>query len=472
MPLPEALRDIKPGLHAWRNGDTPSAFVNASRESISAWSKFAPRSVFVHPAANGPVAVAWQSPIDGKVRITGRVKDAHKGGPDGIGWTIEHFSANLSNDLLPLGSATEKRAALERQRAGIAADAPRQEVAYAVAEGNVHDVKMHLRGDPEKPGPVVHRRWLELFGGTPVAATAGSGRLELAAWIASKENPLTARVMANRIWLHHFGAGLVKTPNDFGTRGSLPTHPELLDWLAAELVAPERVGGLEAGAPWSLKHLHKLILLSETYRQASVGRAEAAAVDPNNDLLWRFNRRRLSAEELRDTILAASGRLDRAPGAAHPFPPESSWGFSQHVPFSTFYDSEKRSVYLVVLRNRRHPFLGLFDGADPNATTPQRQTTTVPTQALYFLNDPFFHTQAARLAVRAAGMSDDGARLDELFRLALQRAPTARERETLLAFRTRYSAAIADQPLADRTASAWAAIARIVLASNEFLYLD
>jgi hypothetical protein len=426
-------------------------------------------------------------PIDGKVRITGRVKDAHPGGPDGVGWTIEQFGTDLGRELLALVELAEKRAVVERERSAHIRTAPRQEVAYAVQEGKPHDVKVHLRGDPEKPGALVPRRWLEVFGGAPVPAKAGSGRLALAGWITAKENPLTARVLVNRIWLHHFGTGLVKTPNDFGTRGAAPTHPELLDYLAAELVNPDRKVGGAAGpcggahpgpggpgspVPWSIKRLHKLIMLSNTYQQASAYRAEPALVDANNELYWRFSRRRLSGEELRDCLLATSGQLDRAPGTAHPFPPESAWGYTQHAPFSTFYDSDKRSVYLIVVRNRRHPFLGLFDGADPNATTPQRQTTTVPTQALYFLNDPFFHSQAEKVATRALVKSTDTARLDELFRLVLQRAPTEKERAVATTFLERYTAALGTIPATERTRSAWSALARITLASNEFLYLD
>ncbi|MBN9123084.1 MAG: PSD1 domain-containing protein, partial [Planctomycetes bacterium] len=240
LPLPEPVRDLqgKPGLHVWRNGDTPSAFVTAGKETVPVWTKLPGRSVFVHPAPNGNVAVAWLSPMNGKVRVTGRVKDAHPGGPDGVGWLVEHFAADLGTDLVALAERSEKQQALERELAALRASAPPQEVAFAVTEGAPHDAKVHLRGDPEKPGAVVPRRWLEVFGGEQLPAKTGSGRLELAGWIASKNNPLTARVMVNRVWLHHFGKGLVKTPNDFGTRGTPPTHPELLDWLAAELVNP------------------------------------------------------------------------------------------------------------------------------------------------------------------------------------------------------------------------------------------
>lgn len=217
--------------------------------------------------------------------------------------------------------------------------------------------------------------------------------------------------------------------------------------------------------------MHRTIMLSATYQQASGTRDDAAAIDAENDLYWRFDRRRLSAEELRDSLLMHSGELDRTPAEAHPFPPEAAWGFTQHVPFSTFYATAKRSVYLVSVRNRRHPFLGLFDGADPNTTTPQRQTTTVPTQALYFLNDPFFHEQAAKLAGRVAARPETE-RLDGLFRITLQRSTTKKDRDFATAFLDRYIASLSDKPAADRTQDAWAALARILLASNEYLFLE
>lgn len=444
--LPESVKDLqsKPGLHAWRNGDTPSVVVNAAKEPAAVWSKLPGRSLFVHPAANGNVALGWLSPVAGKVRITGRVKDAHPGGPDGVGWVLEHFAADVRTDLNAIADAAPARRALESQKAELLRNAPKQDVAYAVVEGTAADAKLHLRGDPEKLGDAIPRRWLEVFGGMKLKDAKTSGRLELAEWIAAKNNPLTARVMANRIWLHHFGKGLVKTPNDFGTRGTPPTHPELLDWLAEEFV---RSG-------WSVKAMHRTILLSQAYQQSSATREPAAVLDANNDLYWRFDRRRLSAEEIRDSLLLAGGTLDRKPAEAHPFPPESAWSYTQHVPFSTFFETNKRSVYLVQVRNRRHPFLGLFDGADPNATTPQRQTTTVPTQALYFLNDPFFHTQAAKLAERS------GNDVDALFRLALQRATSEKDRAFATAFLEKFEKA------------SWPALARVILASNEFLFVE
>jgi len=444
--LPEAVRDVngKAGLFAWRNGDTPSVVVNSSKTAVKAWTELPPRSLFVHPAPNGNVGLGWLSPVNGTVRVTGRVKDEHPGGPDGVGWVLEWFATGPN--LPALAAAADRRRTLEQHRAELMRTAPQQDVAFAVVEGTPADAKVHLRGDPEKPGPVVPRRWLEVLGGQPITPKGGSGRLDLAGWVASADNPLTARVMANRIWLHHFGEGLVRTPNDFGTRGAAPTHPELLDWLAAEFVS----------SGWSVKAMHRKIMLSAAYQQGSA--------DVPNELFGRFERRRLTAEELRDSLLAAGGNLDRTPAGPHPFPPESAWGYTQHNPFGTFFDTDRRSVYLVGVRNRRHPFLGLFDGADPNATTPQRQTTTVPTQALYFLNDPFFHAQADRVVGRVMS-GDEAGRLDRLFRVVLQRSPTAADRAFAAGFLERYRRTADDR-------AAWAALARVLLASNEFLFVD
>ncbi|QEL16228.1 PSD1 and planctomycete cytochrome C domain-containing protein [Limnoglobus roseus] len=456
--LPEAVRDIsgKAGLNAWRNGETPAVLVNAAKEPAGVWTKLPARSLFIHPAPDGAVAVGWLSPITGKVKITGRVRDAHPGGPDGVGWKIERIAQDVSTELAAAVSEAEGRRELERTRADLVRAMPKSEVAFAVVEGQAADARVQLRGDPEKLGDPAPRRWLEVLGGHAITTKTGSGRLDLANWIASKDNPLTARVMANRVWLHHFGKGIVKTPNDFGTRGVAPTHPELLDWLAAEFVA----------SGWSVKSLHRTILLSAAYQQVSVSRPAAATVDANNDLYWRFDRRRLSAEEIRDSLLTAGGQLDREPGQAHPFPPEASWGYTQHVPFSSFYETSKRSVYLVAVRNRRHPFLGLFDGADPNATTPQRQATTVPTQALFFLNDPFFHAQADKLAGRAM-TKPEAERIDELFRITFQRTPTPKDRDFATDFLARYRGT-----QKDGAEAAWAALARVLLASNEFLFVE
>jgi hypothetical protein len=325
-------------------------------------------------------------------------------------------------------------------------------LAYAVIESKPHNARIHLRGNPKKLGEQVPRRMPTVFGGQPVSGS-GSGRLELAVWLANPRHPLTARVMVNRIWQGHFGAGLVKTPNNFGTRGEPPTHPELLDYLARRFVAGK----------WSIKAMHRQIMLTDAYQRSAANDARHAEADPDNSLLWRFSRRRLSAEEIRDSLLAVSGELDRVAGGAHPFPPENQRNYKQHNPFVAVYDHSKRSVYLMTQRIKRHPFLALFDGADTNASTGSRFSTIVPTQALYFLNDGFVHHQAKALAVRLQALPDDAARLDRATRLLYGRAPTATEK------------AIAARFLSESAASkpeAWAGWLRVLFASNEFVYLD
>jgi hypothetical protein len=311
------------------------------------------------------------------------------------------------------------------------------DVAYGVVDGKAADARLQNRGEPEQPGDPVPRRNLELLGGQPVSDPRRSGRLDLAAWISDPKNPLTARVMVNRLWQGHFGTGIVATPNDFGTRGAAPTHPELLDYLAGRFI--------EGG--WSVKALQRLILNSAAYRRAN------------------FPRRRLDAEEIRDALLAASLELDRSPGAGHPFPPENQWKFTQHNPFKAVYDSKRRSVYLMTQRIQRHPFLALFDGPDTNASTARRDTSTVPTQALYFLNDPFFHARAEALAKRLLALPADG-RVAAAHQICFQRAPREAEERQARAF---LDACRAEAP---GDLAIWSAYARTLLGSNEFLYVD
>jgi hypothetical protein len=333
----------------------------------------------------------------------------------------------------------------DRPDAGLAPAIP---VAYAVVDGEVKNARLHERGDPEKLGAEVPRRWLLVFGGAEVLPDAGSGRRELGDWVS--RHPLAARVMVNRIWEWHFGRGLVGTSNDFGTRGEAPTHPELLDFLALRFV--------QSG--YSVKAMHRLILQSAAYQRAS---ATPIAADPANRWLAHYCRRRLTAEELRDSLLVASGQLDLAPGTGHPFPDEKTWTFTQHTPFNAVYETNKRSAYMMVQRQRRHPFLALFDGADPNASTPSRPSTTVPTQALYFINDPLFHAQAAALATTVLQTPDDDARLVQTYRTLFQRDPTPRERDRGQRFLQSYPG--------DALAK-WSAWCRVLLASNEFLFVE
>jgi hypothetical protein len=339
--------------------------------------------------------------------------------------------------------------------------------AYAVAEAaKPGDAVIQIKGDPARPGEKVPRHFLTVLGGASLPPEEkGSGRRQLAEWLVSKDNPLTARVIANRVWHHHFGRGLVPTPNDFGRQGRAPTHPELLDYLAARL----RDGS------WSLKALHREIMLSRTYRLATTRRAEALAKDPLNELLTAYPRRRLEAESIRDTLLALGGNLDLSPAGPHPFPPPKDWKFTQHNPFKATYETNRRSVYLMTQRIQRHPYLATFDAADPSASTPARPTSTTPVQSLFFLNDPFFHEQSQRLAERLLREApDDAARLRRAYLLMFSRLPTDSEeravRDFLSGVRTPLRAAgAADKDLESET---WRAAIRTLLRLNEFIYLD
>jgi hypothetical protein len=330
--------------------------------------------------------------------------------------------------------------------------------AYAVVDATrIEDSHIQVKGDPAKPGDRVPRRFPRVLGGQELAPDdRTSGRLQLAEWILDEGNPLAMRVLINRVWLYHFGQGLVATPNDFGRQGQPPSHPELLDWLAREFVA----GG------YSIKALHRAIMLSRTYRQSTTGAPAARDLDPTNVLLGSFPRRRLDAEAIRDTILWHGGTLDLFPGPAHPFPPPTAWNFTQHKPFKAVYDTPHRSVYLMTQRIQRHPLLAIFDGADPAASTPQRLTSTTPVQALYFLNDPVVHEQAAAFAGRMLAAEDhDAARIRFAYRHLFGRPPDAEE----IAEAAEYVAAA---QAVDAEPDAWAAWVRVMFRLNEFVYVD
>src|SRR5207249_5329061 len=242
----------------------------------------------------------------------------------------------------------------------------------------------------------------------------GSGRLELAQAIASTSNPLTARVLVNRVWMHHFGAALVRTPSDFGLRSEPPTHPELLDYLAARFMAEG----------WSLKKLHRLIMLSSVYQQSSEDNPRCANLDPNNQLLWRMNRQRLDFEAMRDTLLAVAGRLDLTPG-----------GHAVDITSEPF--SCRRTVYGYIDRQNLPALFRTFDFASPDSTSPQRFFTTVPQQALFLMNSSFVVQQAKRLVAREdfKALPSEKQRIRFLYEQAFQRNPTAEEGNLARQFR-------------------------------------
>ncbi len=296
-------------------------------------------------------------------------------------------------------------------------------------------------------------------------ATEASGRLELADWLTQPAHPLTARVMANRVWQYHFGRGIVATPSNFGVRGEPPSHPELLDWLAAKFVADG----------WSIKRLHREILRSETYKLSSEADSSSAARDPEDWWLWRFPAQRMDAETIRDAMLFASGLLAGQRPGPHPFPPMEAWHWTQHDPFKAVYPTRARSVYLMTQRLVKHPFMAIFDGADTNASTDLRPRSTVPLQALYLRNNPFVQEQANALADRLLARPGDRAKkIGDAYELTWGRPPEPAEVERWLNYLAECRSALAraqtPQPAIER--QAWSSLAKVMLTSNEFLYID
>lgn len=349
-------------------------------------------------------------------------------------------------------------------RPGLPADVPG---AYAVREGTMRQAYLQLRGEPERKGPEVPRGViLCLTKDHPLQIPANeSGRRQLAEWLTQPDHPLTARVIVNRIWQHHFGQGLVATPSNFGLRGARPTHPELLDWLAGEFV---RSG-------WSVKALHRLILSSNTWQLAASDEPASSARDPANRFLWRHDRRRLDAEATRDALMLVSGRLNLNRPGEHPFPPVKDWGFTQHNQFRAVYESPHRSVYLMTQRLQRHPFLALFDGPDPNTTTEKRTSATVPLQALYFMNSPEVKTEAAAFAQRLLlAANDNVSRVSLAHQLAYARTVTDGELNNAMAFLTKYREQLHSAGHSPETEEldTWTSYARVLLTANEFFYVD
>ncbi len=353
---------------------------------------------------------------------------------------------------------------------------PPYELLYAVAEKpDPDDVEVQLKGDPAKPGDRVPRKFPAILGGQQLpAGLQASGRLQLVQWLFDRNNPLPARVMVNRLWQYHFGKGLVPTPNDFGKQGKPPTHPELLDYLATQFMADG----------WSIKSMHRRIMLSRTYRLAarqvaadsSDAVASIQATDPNNEWLTAFDRRRLDAEAVRDTLLQLGGTLDLSPAGAHPFPPQHQWKFTQHNPFKAEYSTNRRSVYLMTQRIQRHSFLAIFDGADPSVSTPRRSSTTTPLQSLYLLNDPLVHEQAQRCAERLLNwqsqhQASDAQLVSYAFELCLSRPAADWEVEQALEFMAQVASRAASSE-SDRRLEAWQSLVRVLFRLNEFVYLD
>ena len=309
-----------------------------------------------------------------------------------------------------------------------------------------HEPQVLVRGNPARPGKRVPRQFLLVLAGEERQPfTDGSGRLELARAITAEDNPLTRRVIANRLWMHHFGEPLVLSPSDFGVRSSPPTHPELLDYLATRL----------SQDGWSLKALHREMVLSATYRQASIDRPECRGVDPENRLLWRTNRRRLELEAMRDSLLHLAGRLEQRL-------------YGRPVELTNQPFARRRAVYGYIDRQDLPNLFRVFDIASPDQSSPRRPRTTVPQQSLFLMNSPFVVEQAQALAARIPTEEnvDDGQRIAALYRIVFQRPPTSEE-ETI--GRQFIAAAQAES---EAKLNPWEQYAQLLLLTNEAMYVD
>jgi cytochrome c553 len=323
-------------------------------------------------------------------------------------------------------------------------DAKPLPIAHGLAETNPTNMKVFLRGNPAKLGEEAPRRFLKILTENPKPFTQGSGRLELAEAIASKDNPLTARVMVNRVWQYHFGRPIVGTPSNFGALGDRPSHPELLEYLAVRF--------METG--WSFKKLHREIMLSSVYQLSAERDEKNFNFDGDNRWFWRMSRRRLDVESWRDAMLAVSGKLDPKLGG-----PTTNLAATDNV---------RRTVYAKISRHDLTYVLRLFDFPDANITSERRSETTVPQQQLFVLNSPFVIETAKALAARVQKeASGEPERVQRAFALAYGRPASSEETELFVVFLNGKDA----DPMANRL-TRWERVAQILIGSNEFMYVD
>ena len=362
-------------------------------------------------------------------------------GPDSPAKVNEQLSPSNPNSLL--FSVRNRLNQMNGQLSKLAADhpgaPPRAHV--LVDKPNPVNPYIYIRGTAGNRGPAVPRQFLEHLAPDRKPFAAGSGRLELAKAIVHPDNPLTARVLVNRVWAHHFGKGLVLTPSDFGLRAQPPSHPELLDWLAHRF--------MQEG--WSIKELHRWVMISATYQQASDNRPAFVKIDPANRLLWKMNRQRISFEALRDTVLQASGDLDLKIGGR----PEK---------IHTHPGSKRRTVYGYVDRQNLPALFRAFDFANPDAHCPKRYENIVPQQALFLMNSPFMIAQSEQMLKATAPHPLGQARVKLLYQKLFQRSPETDELVDALKYINGVSA--------EEREKAFVELAQVLFLSNEFRFQD
>ena len=423
-----------------------------------------------------PEATAMKQAFDARVAAAKRdLERAKASARDAVRKRLERLgpAPGPSDKELEKQFTAEEQAGIKKLADVLAAlkkDGPNLPTAMGVTEDKITDVKVHLRGDTQTLGDVVARGVPAVMQGPqpPRFDKTHSGRRELAQWLTDPKHPLTARVLVNRVWRWHFGRGLVRSTDNFGLLGERPTHPRLLDWLAVRFVHDG----------WSIKRLHRLVVLSRTYGLSP--RVDAAVVrrDPNNKWLGRGRVRRLEAEAIRDALLSVGGQLDGTMTGSLLKLKNRAYFFDHTSKDLTTYDSHRRSIYLPVVRNHVYDMFQLLDFPDPAVTTGDRSSTVVASQALLMLNSDLVMNAAVGLANRlqheATGV--DG-RIRHLYLVALGREPSARELAAdrrLLADLTSRSGPTIKSSTDNSTelpVLAWAGLCHVVLASNEFMYL-
>ncbi len=398
--------------------------------------------------------------------------DAGKESPSGDALHKTLFAADgplaLPKDQ-EIGYPAETTAQLKQwrdEKAALEAALPKYPEAMAVSDSSPEDVRIHHRGSHLTLGDVVPRRFPRMLAGAGIdIGSQGSGRLELSDWLTRPDHPLTARVMVNRLWTWHFGQGLVRSVDNFGLLGELPTHPQLLDWLATEF--PRR--------DWSLKQIHRELMGSTLYRRSGEVDASQREHDPENRLWGRYSRRRMQIEELRDTILATAGTLDDRLEGTHLTTANRAYVTSTANVNPDVYRITRRSIYLPIVRSALYEVLQAFDFADPNVSNGQRQTTTVAPQALFLMNSDFVAQQTLAWADAALAQRDmpNESRLKALYRTALGREPLPEEAARATQFLTEYAADVAaTTSSAEGERRAWQSLFRALLSTNENVFVE
>jgi hypothetical protein len=346
---------------------------------------------------------------------------------------------------------------------GSATDANR--LAMGVSDrGKAVDARLLARGELEKPGESVPRGFVQVISSPDAPSISkGSGRLELAQWVTDEDNPLTARVWANRVWLHLFGKGIVVSPDNFGLSGRPPSHPGLLDWLALRLV----------NSGWSTKALVRDLVISHTYRMSSRADAQAQRVDPDNVWLSHMSKRRLEGEAIRDAMLSAAGVLDKHPPVGSPVAFVEGQDRNPVVGRVATNETPVRSVYLPVMRDHIPEMLDVFDMAESAFVSGEREKTSVPTQALYMMNSQTVATASAKMADRLMAMNvSDNERVRAAFELVYGRHPTASEVTAVRGFFEDFPAAQGNRDVSQTRKIGWSAFCQALFQGAEFRMID